>query len=202
MRTFIAVDFPTDVRSTIAQVQQRAQAHLRRQCAPDCLRWTPIQNSHLTLFFLGDTTDAQAATLATNLAAIGARHAPFRLDIDGVGCFRDFTQPRVVWLGMGGALDNLHALQSHVTTVAQQAGFVAEKRPYSPHITLARARRNTGRADLWQVGRLLRAFADEMAQQPPIPVATFPVDHLVHMQSQRRGGGVVYTPLGHIPLGK
>ena len=49
--------------------------------------------------------------------------------------------PRVLWIGLGGDVPALLALQSRLAArLLREAGFALEDRPFSPHITLARRR--------------------------------------------------------------
>lgn len=202
MRTFIAIEFPAHVKAEIGARQRKLQDDLRAKGAPTSLRWTSIHNSHLTIRFLGETTPAQASIVTTELSGISAAHGPFDLTIGQPDCFPSFRAPRVVWLDIGGTIAELNALQAQVEQAAQKAGFAAEPRAFSPHVTLARAQRNANRSDLRMVGQLLQEQAADMTEQTNHPCAPFTVREIVYMQSQLRAGGSLYTPLQRFPLAK
>lgn len=197
LRTFVAVELPAPVKRVLAGEQRRVQTALAGQDLPSALRWSPVDNIHLTLRFLGDTTAGQQRYLIDRLAAAAQAWSPFALATGGLGCFPNCRAPRVVWQGVGGDLAALTALQAEVERLVQEVGFAAEERAFSPHLTLARARREAARSALQETGRVLAALAAD--SQPP--ALSFGVDHLVYFQSDLRAGGSVYTPLAVIPFG-
>jgi 2'-5' RNA ligase len=193
MRTFIAIEFPTTVQQALQHLCGELKRHLAAQKAPDCLRWAPVDNIHLTLRFLGDTTPAQAQIIATGLREVTANSAPFELTVGGVGAFPQLRQPRVLWLGVGGDLTQLHALQAAVEQTAQLAGFAAEERPFTAHITLARTQRSASREQL-------RTLGTHLATAGSPPQLSLRVDEIVHMRSDLQPRQAVYTPLVRLPL--
>lgn len=195
MRTFIAIEFPVTIQQTLDQRSQALQSYLRAQNAPSCLRWATVTNAHLTLRFLGETTNAQVQAMATGLHTLAAAHLPFELTFGAVGGFPTLRQPRVLWLGIGGELTKLNTLQAAIEQQVQCVGFTAETRPFSPHITLARAKRDAERAQLHRIGQLVAAYR-ETVTAVPWPITTF-----VHMQSELRPTGSIYTPITHFHLG-
>lgn len=51
------------------------------------LNWTPKDNFHVTLLFLGDTDDEKIPSLIANMQPIAEKHASFKLKIRGIGGF-------------------------------------------------------------------------------------------------------------------
>jgi 2'-5' RNA ligase len=76
-------------------------------------------------------------------------------------------------------------------------GFAPEERPFSPHLTLARAQRNANRQALAAAGDVLNGlarlsnapFLDSLPEQ-----SAFTVNEVMHMQSELLPAGSVYTP--------
>ena len=101
-------------------------------------RWTPPDQFHLSLRFIGDVTDEQLPAVADALA--GVRVAPFPLGIEGVGRFPPRGQPGVVWVGMGRGHPLLHQLRQQVDDRLLGTGIPFELRPFVPHITVGRTR--------------------------------------------------------------
>ncbi len=197
LRTFVALELPPAVKAVLADQQARVQDHLAAQRIAT-LRWSPVENIHLTLRFLGDTNRAQRDALIKGLRAAASRWSPFSLRLAGLGCFPNCRAPRVLWQGIAGDLAELGQIQAEVETLVQQIGFAAEERPFSPHLTLARAQRNAARPALQQTGRALAAL---MADAQPPDIA-FTVDRLVYFQSELRPGGSIYTPLAVFAFGR
>lgn len=134
MRLFVAVTLgPT--------VTQRAEAAVQRlrPLAPRA-RWARLEGLHLTLAFLGDTDPARVPALGEALHAVAARHAPLRLGAGGGGSFGSRGRPRVLWADVRGDVAALQALQADVARALEPLGLAPERRPYTAHLTLARAK--------------------------------------------------------------
>lgn len=86
---------------------------------------------HVTLAFLGDV--AAAEPLHDGLRAAAAGHAAFELQLQGSGSFG-----RSTWVGVGGDVPLLRALQRDVSAACVTAGVQLEERPYRPHLTVGR----------------------------------------------------------------
>jgi RNA 2',3'-cyclic 3'-phosphodiesterase len=102
-------------------------------------RWVRPANLHLTLRFLGDSVHNNLlVALDGSLNEIALRTSPFILGACGIGGFPDLDRPRVIWVGLIG--EELIRLAREVEDAAVRAGFTAEGRPYSPHLTIGRVR--------------------------------------------------------------
>lgn len=114
-----------------------ATASLRR--TGRSVRWTPVEQLHITVRFLGDVDPPGVAGVGERLAEAARECGPFDLPLGGVGAFPSMRRPRVVWLGAGPS-PGITALRSSVETAVGECGFKAEERPFRPHITLGRVR--------------------------------------------------------------
>lgn len=153
-RLFLALEPPDPVRRRIAA----AAAELRRTAgrAEADVRWVPPENVHLTLQFLGAVPEERVADIEAALAAAAAASAPLALELTGAGGFPNARRPRVLWLGFGGDVPALAALVQDLGRRLAPLGFAPEARPYSPHLTLGRARDPRGAPGL---GGALTALA-------------------------------------------
>ena len=95
------------------------------------VRWVKPENVHLTLRFLGATAADQLEELKTALAALAAMVEPFELQLAAMGCFPNVRRPRVIWVGLAGAEDQLLALQRAVEQVVVDLGWQREPRPFA-----------------------------------------------------------------------
>lgn len=198
MRAFIAVELPAALHKELRALQDRLAAVLDAAGTARAVRWTPPSSIHLTLRFLGETNGAQADLLARGLERIAAGQRPFDLRLAGMGCFPNFRRPNVVWAGVAGEVDRLLRVQTPVEELARQAGFAPETRPFSPHLTLGRTRRDALPAQLAQAGAALQAAASLPALQQW--AAALPVREIVLMESELLPSGAVYTPRCIFPL--
>ncbi len=78
--------------------------------------------------------------------------------------------------------------------MAREAGFQAERRAFSPHLTLGRVRRELSQTGL----RSLEAWLQETRDQE---FGTVDVGHLVVLRSDLRPSGPEYTELMRFELG-
>ncbi len=159
MRLFVALEVPA---AALAPLLAIADA-LRPGLPP--ARWVPSRNLHLTLVFLGETDPELVPGLRAALGRVFARFAPLRLQLAGGGTFPPRRPARVAWIGLRPP-EELSGLQPAVAAaVAEQLERPRERRPFHPHLTLARCRRPwpAAVAEAWR-----RAFAD--AEGPPFDV--------------------------------
>ena len=196
MRTFIAIDLSPDIKQQMRTLQRRLQSDLRPLGGDRLLKWTNPDKVHVTLRFLGDTSEVQTRRMAEDLRRITSEMAPFGLQLGGIGVFPNWPRLRVLWVGVEGELAALHRLQQAVEAAAQAAGFAAEDKSFSPHITLARVGKEARGEEVRRIGEFLRTAA---AQERPLAEA-WRVEEIVHMQSQLRPEGAVYTPIQHFSL--
>lgn len=200
MRTFIAILLPENLLARIDRLQRSAQDALAAAQAGRAIRWTPPHNVHLTLRFLGETSPAQVQSIGAQLAELAQRGRPFDLQLRGLGCFPDYRQPRIVWVGLQGDLAALIEVQAQVERAAVAQGFAAEERSFQPHLTLGRARRDADRADLRQAGDALRSLA-RTGEDGLLPAAAgLRVAEIVHMRSDLHPDGAEYTPIARFPF--
>lgn len=196
MRTFIAIELPLRVKECVIERQRGMQRLLDAQGVDSAFRWTPLDNLHLTLRFLGDTSDAQRRQVEAALADIAGQSSAFQLALRAAGAFPNLRKPNILWLDFGGDLDVLAPLQQHIELAAQQAGFAAEARAFTPHLTIARARKDTTPAMLARAGEALRTVTGT-----PLPSSTpFTVEDFRLIHSDLRPTGSVYTPLATFAL--
>lgn len=133
VRAFIALSPPDDAKEELAQELAPAyRAHPR-------MRWNRIEDWHITLAFLGEVSRAAVPVLRPPLADLAAARRPLTLALRGGGHFDE----RVLWSGVDGDLDGLSLLAAEVRAVVKECGISFVERPLRPHLTLARARRDT-----------------------------------------------------------
>ncbi|GGD59680.1 RNA 2',3'-cyclic phosphodiesterase [Paenibacillus nasutitermitis] len=133
-RLFVAVPLPDTLKLRISAWTNDVRSSLPFR------KWTNEADLHVTLHFLGDTSATRIPELEAALVSeVGSgRIQPFHLSLAGTGTFGNPEQPRVLWAGLGGELDQLRALQHLIVDTMTPLGFPAEDRAYSPHLTLAR----------------------------------------------------------------
>lgn len=183
----MAVPVPEAVQERLAKVQDR----LRERGYP--VRWVRVDGVHLTLKFLGsvDSPSLPAIERAISEGTLGFQ--PFSLSMEGFGVFPGYGRPRVLWLGVGGDVHKLVELQQAIDTRLCALGFEAERRPFSPHVTLGRVREDAAVPVVQAMGRELKDF-----QAGKLGSWTADSVHLI--RSQLNPKGAIYTSLAEFPL--
>jgi 2'-5' RNA ligase len=99
----------------------------------------PPSNWHLTLRFLGPTSELQSNRLVYELGeSLG--EGPFVLRFGGLGAFPRPQRATVLWFGIDEGADDLAGVANVCEAAAVAAGFPAEGRPFHPHLTMSRIR--------------------------------------------------------------
>lgn len=188
-RLFIALRLPTQILDVLADLQ----TDLKKALPPQTLKWTKPESIHLTLKFLGDVPKDQIDNLPLALDELVLGQRAFKLGIEGLGCFPDTQHPRVLWVGIGGEAKMLKQLQKRVERSIAPLGYPAEKRAFTPHLTLARAHRRAYRDDLAEVGQYV--------QEADIGwLAEWQVKSVSLMRSQLNPHGAIYTQVSEARL--
>ena len=183
IRAFIAIDLPQPIQDSI----EKQTARLQKTLGDQIIRWTSIQNMHLTLKFLGNIRVAHLDFLKQMLTQTADSHAAFDLQIGGIGSFPNGKLPRVLWLGVH-APAGLTSLQKNVEEQAASLGYEKETRAFSPHLTLGRVRSSIHAHDLQKIRLVLENF--QLGKIDPSRV------DCVHLyQSELHSEGSVYTKL-------
>jgi len=136
VRAFFGLPVPEPQREELARFSAACA-----QIAPD-FRWTPKENLHLTIRFVGNVERGLVESVADALA----QHplAAFDMELGDGGAFGRGRAARVVWLGLRAGTEAAAALAAHVEEECVRAGLPGESRPYQAHLTLARARSRGG----------------------------------------------------------
>ncbi len=187
LRLFVACELPQAARDALARVQEE----LRAQGAGR-LRWVRPQGIHLTLKFLGGVPADKLGAIEEALAA--AVDSPFTLNLrlDGVGSFGGRQRLRVVWIGLEGDTEDLARLAALVEEALEPLGFPRERRPFSPHLTLARVPDHASVEERRRLAEMLESF-----QPPSLPSLT--VSEVRLMQSFLEPTGARYQRLAAFP---
>lgn len=136
MRLFVALEITSSVRENLAALIDNLRA-----VAPQA-KWVRPENLHVTLKFIGEVPDRKTAEVVSILRVLcgvyqGVRSHPVNLCFRGLGFFPDDKRPRVFWAGIEASA-NLRGLAADIGEATEKLGIPNERRPFSPHLTLAR----------------------------------------------------------------
>lgn len=94
---------------------------------------------HITLKFLGGTDEAKIPDIASSMNDAVQGVEPFSIKFHGTSAFPSNNSIRVVWIGLDNALQ-LGTMAGRLDSSLSSFGFEKEKRPFAPHLTVARAK--------------------------------------------------------------
>jgi 2'-5' RNA ligase len=173
LRLFVACDLPPEAERAVLAWRRTELAH------HDGLRLTPAL--HLTLAFVGAIDPERVPDLEAVLGAVRWSRAecgfrePLFLPARG--------KRRVVALELDDPAGALRRLQGEVAAgLAAQGLYQPEKRPWLPHVTVARFRRPGHPFSLQNVN-----------------IGAFGVVRMVLYSSDLKPGGAVHSPLADFP---
>jgi 2'-5' RNA ligase len=154
MRLFIGIPLAAGPVEELAALTEKLKS------PSDGLRWSAPAGWHITLQFLGKTSTEQYGCLVPALRQIPFSTFAIQLEPPGF-----FERAGVFFAGVALSAE-LIRLQELVVAATVPCGFVAEDRPYHPHITLARTKANRSAltALKGRIGRV-KPFSGFMARE-------------------------------------
>ena len=167
MRLFIAIQLSEEMKQLVGDVQN---AYRRSGVQGN---YTPKENLHLTLAFIGEYGDPDEVLEAMERVSF----APFAIRMDRLGCFGDLQ-----WAGIGENA-KLEALVRKLRHALSDAGIPYDKKRFKAHITYLRQAK----------------FPDGKRIMPAeIEPAGMQVTAVSLMRSTRGKNGMIYTELGTV----
>jgi len=188
IRAFIAVELPEEARRRLFQAIELAGGQ-----GLSGVRWVRPEGMHLTLKFLGEIAPSMVERVTEALQAACQGAGPFQLALSHVGAFPDLRMPRVLWVSLSGELEPLRELQGRIESAMQRLGFPAERRRFSPHITLGRVRDGVSPGQRRRVGDAFGKTSVEGA-------SPWHVEGVSLMRSTLTPEGAIYDHLSQIAL--
>ena len=180
IRTFIAVDLPDSFIDTIAEIQQELKGNIKL---------VDPKQVHITMKFLGDVPEKKIPKIEDALLSINSE--PFTARVQGVGAFPKPDYARVIYIGADPA-ETFTRLYAEVESALAPLGFKREKRPFTPHATLARVKHNPEGARM--------RLRDTIEHLSDIEVGTMDVDTIKLKKSTLTPKGAIYETLKEVHL--
>ena len=188
-RAFIALEMHASMQRALSHTIERFA-----QALP-ALRWVDAASIHLTLAFLGELDDERLALAMEATQATAQDFPSFQYRLTAPGVFGSPRQPRVIWMGIEDSpLAQLHGsplqrLHHTLNRELERRDFETEKRPFSPHLTLARVKQPLSPAEQQTLQRLLHSKQDDANS------TLYRVNSLNVMQSELSRSGAKYSVL-------
>jgi RNA 2',3'-cyclic 3'-phosphodiesterase len=200
-KTFLAVELNTTIVASCSQLK-RSLSKLGSE-----IRWSPEDNLHITLLFLGDVEERELVTICRVAKAAATPFKPFRLTVAGLGCFPTPRRPKVLWAGVTEGQNEMQQIANALETPLMAAGcYRREERAFTPHVTLGRILGGTTEesTDHRLTGQSTPATMDwpQVIQDHQDWQAGYTeVSEIRVFTSEHRRGQSVYNTVARIPLG-
>ncbi|MBQ6297630.1 MAG: RNA 2',3'-cyclic phosphodiesterase [Selenomonadaceae bacterium] len=169
MRLFIAIEFDEEILQALTKLQSDWKV------LGVCGNFTPVQNLHLTLAFIGEYGNPNFISEVMNSVPFKS----FSINLDGIGTFRD-----IFWAGIA-ANDELSNYVRRLRRALAENNIPYDRKKFSPHITLVR------RAEF-------NRSIEELLKNPPN--GEMEVKSVSLMSSTRGKSGMIYTKVGGVEV--
>lgn len=146
---------------------------------------------HITVKFLGETSKNTGDQLLQDFSHLNIDIPPIDFTLQGLGAFPDIRKAKVLWCGIGANRNSLYNIMNAIDDICALHGFNKENKPFHPHFTLARIRKEQ---------RIPPALADYISMNKDTVFGKSIFDRIVLFKSDLRREGPIYTPLGEKKL--
>jgi len=181
IRAFYAIDLNDEVRHATQHIIDQ----LKTNEWNEHVRWTPLENLHLTLRFLGDVSEQVLQELNKALTEKLKACAPFSIMFKEPRLFPHFKKPRVVAVTVAHN-EELIQVANIFEECAIAAGLEPENRQFKGHLTLGRCKQTFPRR----------------TKLESLPFSSrLPVNHVTLYQSRLSSEGPTYIELAKLPIG-
>jgi len=183
MRTFIAIKINPEEKLL------EIFSTLKKSLAGEVINWVSSENLHLTLRFLGETSQAQVGEIVKLLESISEQFQPFQFEIKGVAVFKNKIQPRVLFLSIENDF-MLKKLAGEIEESVMPHGFDWEEKTFNPHLTLGRIKFIQNKDVVYSlVNKLKSTYIQQVT-----------VSEIIFYQSILGSEGPTYNPIKIIKL--
>ena len=184
-RIFVAINLPENIKKRLVEFKER--------WFDLPVRWTKKDSLHLTLVFIGYVGESGLYEVCRTVRNVAQNFEPFFLTYDKIIYGPPGHPPRMIWL-LGRVNQTLAEIkqktEESLLEIENLNSFRLERRPFSPHITLARIKNQD-----WGETKNLPKIEQDFK-------ATLSVTTIDVMESDLRGDGAEYTILESCPLGE
>ena len=188
MRLFVAVEIDPDVQAVASRVIEDLKRRTQKLSPHAHVTWVKPEALHLTVRFIGQAAPDLCQTIVTALAP-PLLVPRFELTVEGTGSFPPKRPPRVIWAGLTGGLDRLHAVEHEVRSRLNPLIPAGDDRDYDPHLTLGRVKNPAG----LRPAVLLKGLEQALFGRVRVRAVTL-------FESRLSPAGPTYVALGRTPL--
>ena len=179
MRLFIGIRIPDEIKK---EIEKSVISDLRKKIKE--ARIVPSENLHLTLKFIGETSENNIPAIEKVLTSSIENFLPVKTTVRGAGIFPDEKNVRVFWIGMDSQ-GTLKKLNNIIETKLEKAGISSKEGRFKEHITIARFKSTPAVSYLREI---LERYKDEV-------FGVMDIIEIELIKSDLKSSGPVYTTL-------
>ena len=128
---FLAAKLPAEAKSFLSEWVAANKSNY------PFAKWVYPEDYHITLAFLGFAEESMKEEVIQSMPQVLADERAFALTLDRIGVFGPHKKPRIFWADVEHS-ESLNQVQKTVHSQCTKIGFQLDKKPFRPHITLAR----------------------------------------------------------------
>lgn len=141
MRTFISLNFDAETRKIIAGYKNKIRGLLTEDDKRK-IKWESEDKYHITLYFLGETSQSQAEQISAAMNTFTAKDiGDIGFNLKCISAFPDRKNPRVLFVDVLNPDGKSFVLSRKINDMMSVYGFKNDK-VFKPHITIGRIKRN------------------------------------------------------------
>lgn len=185
IRSFLAFDLPTDVRSRLAAVVDDFRAKEK------AVTWTDSSKMHVTIKFLGAVDEELLlGEISSKIEGVVKGFSPATLECQGLGVIPNWKYPKVIWAGFNGDIDKIINWHRVIDNHLSPFDLNKDKREFRLHLTLGRTKNVLKKSPIINI----------IEKIGPVAFGRVRVEKLILYKSVLTKEGPVYTPLREFQL--
>ena len=114
---------------------------------PKQIRWVPLNNIHITLYFLGDISSDQIPKLIQSIEKNLTLHN-FNISFENTGIFYSKGLSKVLWIGLEFGKKNLTKLNKQLEKAILSSVGNIKTVNFIPHVTVGRIKEKSAKIDV------------------------------------------------------
>jgi 2'-5' RNA ligase len=178
-RVFLGINLPENLKEKLTDLQNK----LKKTGAD--VRWVEPENFHFCLKFFGSQSLSKIEKIKAAIKEVLKGQNEFLIRVETLGAFPTENSIRVIWSGATKGTEELVKLAKELDSAFEKIGIEKEKRPFTPHITLGRARSEEGKNFLKEAIQFNKHFI----------IGVFELNELVLFESKLSPKGPKYSKL-------
>jgi RNA 2',3'-cyclic 3'-phosphodiesterase len=155
------------------------------------VKWVDLKNLHITIKFLGEVKQENISSIIPKLKYVSRKYNGFEVLLKGVGIFKDFYHPKVLWFGLRNC-GELEKIKNEIENSLGDLGFEVDYRKFTPHLTVGRFKQA---GSVKELQKLVNSNQDQYFQ-------LIPVNEIILFESLLKNEGTEYKIIESFPLGK